>query len=235
MNGVLPQPGDQFGRGVNDAGLVERPHDFMNRRSRPADRDLPRRQAPSNHRNAARHVFRNQHRVSHVSGANQFFELLAAAPGRFVQIVCREQHRSGFHGAAVTQNPQRFHGGRRSPFHIARSAPGDPIAVDARGNERQMNRIQVAVELHRFSGAAALQPDRHRRCLRVPPRRPLDLEAIARQDVRQAIEYLSGVPRPAGNRHEVGYGLHQPFAIDQRAQAARKLRGSSTHRQSILS
>ena len=101
--------------------------------------------------------------------ADQLIELTAVAPRRFVQVVRGQEDRARGQSARISQRPDRFDRRGEASFHVGGAAAGQPAVLGFGRHERQVNRVEVSVELKRSSGTAALEPDHDGRDSGYPP------------------------------------------------------------------
>ena len=164
------QPRDQLGGGGDHAGLVARSHDLVDRRSLAADDDLPGRRARPATGSTSRSGSGSSTASPRDALADELVELAAVAPGGLVQVVRGQEDRAGGKSPGVAECPDRLDGGGDAPFHVRGAAAGEqPAVLDSRRHERQVDRVEVAVELERPARPAALEPDHHGRSAGYPP------------------------------------------------------------------
>src|SRR5204863_8620929 len=124
------------------------------------------------------------------------------APGGLVQVVRRQQDGARRQGAGVAQHPQGLDGGGDPALHVGGAAAGEVAVLDRRGNEGQVNRVEVAVELQGPAGAGPGQADDDGGGNGVAGGRAVDGEAIGGQDPGQAVGGRARLAGPAGDGDE---------------------------------
>ncbi len=185
-----------------------------------ADHHFPGRAAAAGDRQHVAKRLREQDGIAHEAVADELVELAAVAPGGLVQVVRGQEDRTGGKSAGIAECPDRFDRGGHAPFHVRGSAAGEqPVVLDSRRHERQVNRVEVAVELERRPRPAAFESDHDGGSLGVSARRTLDLKPIGREDFRQAIADRPRFAGPAGHFDQAPSGLDQPLAIHMGFQA----------------
>ena len=152
--------------------------------------------------------------------ADHVVELAAVAPGGLVQVVGRQQDGAGGEQA---RNPAAHAGldGRGDPrLHVRRPAAGEPAVLDRGRHERQMDRIEVAVELERPAGPAAVEADGDGRRRRMAGRDAFDGKSVGREDLGQPVADGPGIARRAGDLDQPPGRLDEPVAADMGLHAA---------------
>ena len=177
-----PQPRDQLGAGGDDARLVA--GRITSWTGGPGRRivDLPGQAAAADDR---------QHVVRAARGA-------ARRRRRSRRAISRSSCRPSPQGAscrswavsriAAGRQGVRRRAGRAAPrprrpmpaFHVGGAAAAEPVALDARRHERQVDGVEVAVELQRPARLLPLPADRDGRRLGIAAVGPLDGEAVGR-------------------------------------------------------
>ena len=204
---------DQLGGGGDHARLVGGSHDLVDRRSLAANGDLPGRRAPAGDRQHVAERLGEQHGVSPVAVADELIELAAVAPGGFVQVVRRQQDRAGRQRLGIAECPDRLDRGGDPCFHVRCAAAGDPAVLDLRRDERQVHRVEMAVELKGRPRPAAIESNRDRRRGRVAPIEPLDAEPVGLEDLRETVADRPGIAGGAGHFDQPSRRLDQPMAV----------------------
>ena len=184
------EPGDQLGGGGDHARLAGGPHDLVDRRALAADDDLPGRRAPAGDRQDVAERLGEQDGIAAMPVADHLVELAAVAPGGLVQVVGRQQDRAGRQGAGIAQAADRLDGGGDPRLHVRRAAAGEPAVLDRGRDERQVHRVEVAVELERPAGPPAVEPDGNRRAVGWPP------DAARREPVGSSISASRSLTAP---------------------------------------
>ncbi|MFO0930410.1 MAG: hypothetical protein U0736_25845 [Gemmataceae bacterium] len=169
--------------------------------------------------------FGDQHRVADDAGADQLVELLAEPPRRFVQVVRGEQDRAGGQHAGVAEHAQRLDGSGGPPLHVRRAAAGEQIVAAPRRDERQVDGVEVAVELQRSPWSPAGVPDDDRRRRRMASGDPFDGEPVAAEDIGQAVEGRTGFPGRTGDADQPRGGVEQTVPVDRPAEFGGEISG----------
>ena len=124
----------------------------------------------------------------------------------------------------VAQGADRLDGGGDPPFHVGGTAAGEPAVLDSRRHERQVDRVEVAVELERPPRPAALEPDDDGRRRRdSPPSGRSTAKPSAVEDLRQAVADRPGLAGRARHFDQPPRGLDQPLAVRRAISSARGL------------
>src|SRR5262249_2477821 len=100
-------------------------------------------------------IFRQQYGIPDPAFANEPLELPAVAPGSFVKGVGGEENAACLENLGFAKHTQGFDGRGDSRLHVRRTAASDAVPLNPRCNERQMNRVEMAIELQstaRFPG-----------------------------------------------------------------------------------
>jgi hypothetical protein len=103
---------------------------------------------------------------------------------------------------------------RDSRFHIGRPAACESIADDLRRDKREVNRVEVTVELQRPPWLSRRETGDHRRSLFVTRHGPFDSESVGTQ---YRLQFVGGGSRFAGPtrfRDQAHRRIQQTFAID---------------------
>ena len=97
-------------------------------------------------------------------------------------------------------------------LHVERAATRQSIAVHGWRDERQVHRIDVAVQLQRPAGLAAVEADEHCGRWRVTGHRPLDAEAVCAQDLGEPVGGGTCLAGPTRDGDEADGCVEKPVA-----------------------
>ena len=179
------------------------------------DRDGDHRVAATGNRQRRALVLGQHHRVAGDARRDHGVELLAIAPRRLVQVVRGQQQAARRQAAGVAHRTQRLHRRGDPGLHVGRAAAGQHAARQPRRPVRQVDGVQVAVELQGRSGPRAGQPRDHGRGIRMACGDPLHLEAVSRQQLGQPVGRRSGLSRGAGELHQRGRRCRQAVPVNR--------------------
>ena len=104
-----------------------------------------------------------------------------------MEVVGRQEDRAGGQGAGVAEGEQGLDRGGQPALHVGRPAAGEAVAVDRRRHERQVDGVEVAVELEDPAGPAAFEPGHDGRGVGVAGLGTIDREPFLGQDRRQGV------------------------------------------------
>ena len=76
-----------------------------------------------------------------------------------MQVVGDEEHAAAYQEATIADGPQGLDGGGRPALHVAGTAAAEQVPFDKWGNERQVDDIQMAVELKTLSRSTGIEPN----------------------------------------------------------------------------
>jgi hypothetical protein len=136
-----------------------------------------------------------------------------------VQIVSGEEYGAREKGLGLAKDTQRFDSCSEPRFHVGGSAPFEEISVHGRWYEREMNRIEVSIELQHGSASSAADADGHGRCPRVAGLRPVDQEAILFKNPRQTVRCGSSIARRARDRDKATGSVEQALTANHASDA----------------
>ena len=207
------EAGHQPGPGGDDVRQPLRPQHLVHRHSVPGDGNLEDEHAAAGHREEVGEVFRQQHPVPEVAGGDQGLHLPAVPPRPLVLVVGGQQHPPGLRGAAFPQHPHRLHGRGDAPLHVGAAGAVEHAVLDARGHERQVHGVEVAVHLQDAPALSETQARHHRRGLRPVADRALDLEAVGPKQLVEAAGDSPGAQGRAGDLDEGRGRLQQAVAV----------------------
>ena len=91
--------------------------------------------------------------VADVALGDQGVELLAQAPGASCRSCAVSSTAPAVSAPVSRSTAQRLDGGRRAAFHVRGAAAGEEFALHGRRHERQMHRVEMAIELESSAGA----------------------------------------------------------------------------------
>ena len=90
-------------------------------------------------------------------------------------------------GPGVAKRAQRLDRRGDAPLHVRRPAAGEQAVLDRGRDERQVDRVEVAVELERPARPSAREPDHHGRGRGIAALGPLDREPVGGEDLGQPV------------------------------------------------
>ena len=166
------EPRDQLGGGGDHARLVGGPHHLVDRRPFAADDGLPASPSPgrrsAGRRRAARGAGRRRRRCpSRISWSSW----RPSPQGASCRSWAVSRTEPAARAPASRRRADRLDGGGDPRLHVRGPAAGEPAVLDRGRHERQVDRVEVAVELERPARPAAVEADRDRRRRRMPGRR----------------------------------------------------------------
>ena len=160
----------------------------------------------------------DEDRIPDVPLGDQAVELAPVAPGGLVEVVRGQQDRPPGQGVGVAQGAERLDGGRDAGLHVRGPAAEESLPLLARRDEREVDGVEVAVELQDAPGPAAPEPDRHGGGRGVSPFGAFDLEPVLGQDLREPVGDRPRLARPARDLDQPDGRLDEPPPIDERSE-----------------
>ena len=170
-------------------------------------------------------IARGAERAHHEVGAilddpvgRRAIQLLTESPRCFVQIMRRKQYATALQSASVTQSAQRFDRGGSAAFHVRGAAASQPVSLDPRRDERQVHRVEVAIELQCPPRFAAAETHHNGGRGGVTGRYSIHCEAIRGQDFHKTFRDHTAFPRPTRHRDQPLGRVEQPGTVDRASQ-----------------
>ena len=113
---------------------------------------------------------------------------------------------------AVAKNPQRLDRGREPALHVARPAAAEQFPFDSRRNERQVNDVEMAVELEAFPRLSGIETDNDCGGRRMLRGFSLYCEPVVVEETRESVENGPGIPGRRWNRDQPRCRVEQSIA-----------------------
>ncbi len=216
------EPRDQFGGGGDHARLGGGSHDFVDRRALGGERSSFPGGASHGRRPASTSRSGSGSKTASptVAVANHPVELTAVTPGGFVEVMGRQQGPSRMAGPPASRSARTASIAAAMPAFMS-DAPLPviwPASTPGR-DERQVHRIEVAVELEGRSGPAAIESGRDGRGHGMPRLDSMHVKPVGLEDLRQPVAHGPGITGRARDLDQSQCRLDQPAPVYVRLQA----------------